>query len=150
MLPKLGHRNWIAVVDAAFPEMIAPGITTLTGGDLEGVLLALEEYRHVRYHAFVDSELWHIHERDLSGIDSFRGRLNRLLEGVQTTYLPHNGIIEMLDKAAQTFRVVIVKTDSMLPYTSLFLRLECGYWDEQAENRLRERILIGDVAFQTK
>ena len=44
----------------------------------------------------------------------------------------------MLDEAGQTFRVLIIKTDMTLPYTSVFLQLDCGYWTAEAEKRLRE------------
>ena len=140
LLPRLGHRNWIAVVDSAFPELVAPGVTTFVGGDLEGTLRALEACSHVRYDAFLDSELDYLDERESVGIQAYRDRLDRFLEGVPTTRLPHERIIHMLDEAARTYRVVVIKTDARLPYTSLFLRLECGYWDERAESRLRERI----------
>jgi hypothetical protein len=49
----------------------------------------------------------------------------------------------MLDKAAETFRVLVLKTDLALPYTSVFLELDCGYWSPGAERRLREAMKAG-------
>ena len=49
-------------------------------------------------------------------------------------------IIERLDEAARTFDVLIVKTDMALPYTSVFLELDCGYWSGESESALRERM----------
>lgn len=140
ILPRLGHRNWIAVVDAAFPEMVAPGATTVIGGDIESVLALLSEQRHVRAEPFLDSELAQMTDEDAPGISDFRTRLEARLQGIPVQRLPHDEIIAMIDAAAQTFRVVVVKTPVLLPYTSLFLRLECGYWNAAAEARLRERI----------
>jgi hypothetical protein len=42
-----------------------------------------------------------------------------------------------LDEAGKTFNVLILKTNLTLPYTSVFLELDCGYWSEEAEQRLR-------------
>ena len=50
---------------------------------------------------------------------------------------PHEDIIAQLDEAGNTFQVIIIKTDLVLPYTSVFLQLDCGYWSAEAENALR-------------
>ena len=42
--------------------------------------------------------------------------------------------------AGATFRVLIIKTDMTLPYTSVFCELDCGYWSAAAEQRLREAL----------
>ena len=129
LLPSLGHRNWVAVVDAAYPEMVAPGVTTITGGDLESVVKALDAARHVRVEAFLDTELDYLSEEDCAGVDAFRVRTARLLAGHAVVKRPHEELIEAVAKAAANFRVLIVKTDRRIPYTSVFFRLECGYWD---------------------
>ena len=46
----------------------------------------------------------------------------------------------MLDQSAQLFRVLIIKTEMTIPYTSVFFELDCGYWNADAEQRLREAI----------
>lgn len=149
LMPCLGHRNWIAVVDAAFPDLIAPGMTSLTGPGLVDVLRAIERTSHVRPVAFLDVELEHLTEADVPGIEGFRHDLMELLDGVPVRHLPHEKIIQQLADAGQTFRVVVVKTPATMPYTSVFIRLECGYWDEESEARLRDRMLgltdLGDT-----
>jgi len=37
--------------------------------------------------------------------------------------------------------VLVIKTDMTIPYTSVFFELDCGYWDSDAEKRLREGML---------
>ena len=38
-LPLLGHRNWIMIVDSAYPLQVSPGVETIeTGADLPQVL----------------------------------------------------------------------------------------------------------------
>jgi hypothetical protein len=54
--------------------------------------------------------------------------------------LPHEDIIGKLDKAGKTFKVLIIKTPLAIPYTSLFLELDCGYWGPESEMKLREAI----------
>ena len=54
--------------------------------------------------------------------------------------MPHEEIIGELAKASKLFNVLILKTDMALPYTSVFLRLECGYWDAGKEKALREAL----------
>ena len=58
LLPLLGHRNWILVVDKAFPLQSAPGMTN-------------------------------------------------------------------------------IKTEHIMPYTSVFIELDCGYWSAEKEATLR-------------
>jgi hypothetical protein len=36
--------------------------------------------------------------------------------------------------------VLVIRTISALPYSSVFLELQPGYWDSDSEQRLRQRI----------
>ncbi|QDU35988.1 hypothetical protein Mal4_02710 [Maioricimonas rarisocia] len=148
-LPLLGHRNWIVVADSAYPAQTAPGIRTVyTGAEqldaVRKVLAAVEEARHVRGTVFVDAELPHVPEEFAGGISEYRDGLEKALDGQQVTRLPHGEIIEQLDEAGQTFRVLLLKTDLTLPYTSVFIRLDCGYWSDDAEKQLRKAIEAAD------
>jgi hypothetical protein len=51
--------------------------------------------------------------------------------------LPHEQLIAKVNEAASAFQVVIVKTNTTLPYTSVFLELDCAYWDDEREALLR-------------
>ena len=141
-LPVLGHRNWICVVDAAYPDQIAPGVVTIaTGTDhetlLREVLADIAYQHHVRPVAVVDRELEAVAESDAPGISAYRRDLPVLLTGLPVERRPHEDIIHDLDKAGNLVRVVILKSTGTLPYTSVFLRLECGYWTAESEARLR-------------
>jgi hypothetical protein len=144
-LPLLGHRNWIVVADSAYPSQTAPGIKTIYTGekqlDVVGtVLTAVEKAKHVRGSVFVDAELPHVPEKFANGISDYRAGLKEALKGQQVTPLPHSEIIEKLDGAGKTFHVLLLKTDLTLPYTSVFIRLDCGYWSDDAEKQLRTAI----------
>jgi hypothetical protein len=141
-LPLLGHRNWIVVVDSAYPLQTSPGVETIeTNSDaptvLEAVLKAVSSAPHVRPILYTDAELPFVAEADAPGITAYRAALKKALGGKTTESLPHEQIIAKLDEAGKTFHVLILKTHLTLPYTSLFLQLQCGYWSADAEARLR-------------
>jgi hypothetical protein len=54
--------------------------------------------------------------------------------------MTHMEIIEKLDESAKLFNVLLFKTDLTLPYTSVFVELDCGYWDGDKEARLRKAL----------
>ena len=144
-LPLYGHRNLIAIVDSAYPAQCRPGIETIATGQsqtavLREVLAALREAQHVRPRVYLDQELDFVAESDGPGISAYRDEVKTLLKNLPVESLPHEAIIAKLDQTAQTFNVLILKTDLKLPYTSVFIQLECGYWTDDAERRLRSSI----------
>lgn len=144
-LPTLGHRNWIVVVDMAYPLQSRAGIETIyLGGQqvsaVRQVLEAIDTAPHVQGKVHLDAELEHVPEADAPGITAYRDELQRLFEGRHVSRLPHEQLIEQLDAAAQTFHVLIIKTDMVIPYTSVFIELDCGYWNADKEARLREKM----------
>ena len=141
-LPLLGHRNWIVVADAAYPWQTSPGVQTVATGAqqldvVKEVLSALGKTKHVRPAVYVDKELESVAEEDAPGIAHYRRDLAALLGGRQVKREPHKEIIKKLDAAGQAFHVLLLKTEHTQPYTSVFLELDCGYWSEAAEKRLR-------------
>jgi hypothetical protein len=142
-LPRYGHRNWIVVADSAYPSQSQSGIETIVtnAGQFEvvrAVLDGLQNQRHVRPMIYLDAELPFVEERDAPGIDQYRKELTTLLAGRTTQSLPHEAIIDQLDVAGEKFNVLVLKTNLTLPYTSVFIELDCGYWSAEQEARLRE------------
>ena len=144
-LPLLGHRNWIAVVDSAYPLQTSMGIETVeTNSDqldvVRTVLDQLSKAKHVRPVIFTDAELAAVPESDAPGVTGYREALGKIMSGQKTQSLPHEEIIAKLDEAGKTFRILVLKTNLTIPYTSVFLRLDCGYWSADQEKRLREKM----------
>jgi len=144
-LPIFGHRNWIVVADAAYPAQSSPGIETILSGvgqqaAIKSVLARLRTCKHLRPVIHVDRELALVDEKDAPGIDSYRNWLKGALKGLSVTMTPHDEIISRLDHAARMFSVLIVKSTMTIPYTSVFIELDCGYWDANSEARLRARV----------
>ncbi|MGH9563929.1 MAG: hypothetical protein ACRD3S_20955, partial [Terracidiphilus sp.] len=124
------------------------GIETLyTGADhfelIENVLGAIDASSHIRANLYLDAELKFVAEKDALGVSAYRDKMNRLLAGRPTRELAHEQIIGRLDEAAKLFRILILKSTLAIPYTSVFLELGCGYWNEEAERRLREAEAMG-------
>ena len=141
-LPLYGHRNWIVIADSAYPAQSRAGIETVVSGAeqmdvLKQVLSALSASPHVRPIIYTDRELSFVPEQGAPGIGNYRQQLNALLKGKSVQSLPHEEIISKLDQAGQTFRVLIIKTNLTIPYTSVFLQLDCAYWSAEAEQKLR-------------
>jgi D-ribose pyranose/furanose isomerase RbsD len=140
-LTLLGHRNWIVIADAAYPASSSAGIETVVakGDPMDAVRHVLEQVSacsHVRANIYMDLELDFVDEQDAPGVGCYRQELAALLKDPLT--LPHEQILSKLDQCARMFRVLIIKTELTIPYTSVFLELDCGYWNAEAEQRLRE------------
>ncbi len=144
-LPLMGHRNWIVVADSAYPWQSSAGIETIvTGQDhvavVRGVLEAIAGSRHVRPVVHLDAELPFVAEAHAPGVTACREALAAALSGIEAVSLPHEEIIALLDGAGRAFRILLLKTTLALPYTSVFVRLDCGYWSAEAEAALRAGI----------
>ena len=142
-LRRLGHRNWIVIVDSAYPQQTSPGIETVyvAGDQLEVIRLVLAEVaktKHVRPEIFTDAELKFVPEKNAPGVTEYRAGLEKVLAGKAAQALPHEQIIGRLDEAGKTFKVLVFKTKLTVPYTSVFLQLDCGYWSAEAERELRD------------
>jgi hypothetical protein len=144
LLPLFGHRNWIVVADSAYPAQSNPGIETIyTGEDhlrlLGKVLHSVAAQPHVRANIYMDAELMQVPEKDAAGVTEHRSEIANLV-GWKARLLEHEQIIAKLDESAKLFNIVILKSTLAIPYTSVFLQLECGYWNQDAEERLRKSI----------
>jgi len=144
-LPALGHRNWIVVADSAFPLQISPGIETIVTNEdhfavLEKVLKAVDGAKHIRPKIWLDKELSFVPESLAPGADEARRRLDEMLKGRGAAPVLHADLIARLDEVGRTFKIVMVKTTLAVPYTSVFLELDCGYWGPDAEAKMRERM----------
>ena len=141
-LPAMGHRNWIVVADAAFPLQISPGMEVVVSNEdhfavLDKVLKALDASKHVRPHVYLDKELDFVPENLAPGMNACRDRLKAAIRKYDPKPVLHEELIARLDQVAKTFRILMIKTNLTLPYTTVFLELDCGYWGPEAEAKMR-------------
>ncbi len=150
-LSLLGHRNWILIVDSAYPLQSSPGVETVETDApqtevLRHVLASLDRTIHLRPDVFLDKELSYVPEEDASGISAYRRELQAILGSYAVESLPHEQLIGRVDEAGKTMHVLVLKTRIAIPYSSIFIRLNCKYWGDDAEKRMRARMAKGEPA----
>jgi hypothetical protein len=142
---QLGYRNWIVIAEASFPAHNRPGIRQVNSSadipeTLDYVLKTLEKTEHVRPQVYLTRELRAVENDFAPGIDELRKRLKDALHGHEATELDQQSLLTLLQDANRSFDVLVIRTSTALPYSSVFLELQPGYWDVDSETRLRERI----------
>lgn len=141
-LPLMGHRNWIVVVDSAYPLQSSPGVETVeTSSDqlavVDYILGAIKASKHVRPLVHTDAELHYVPESRAPGVEQYRKDLKSRLDGIPTDSVLHQKLIDQLNALGKDFHVLILKTNMTIPYTSVFLQLDCKYWSAESEAELR-------------
>jgi len=127
-LPLYGHRNWLVIADSAYPAQSKQAIETMVVDEeqvavLEQTLAILGSCKHIQPIIYMDKELNFVSDDDAPGISSYRRELGALLKGHEVHTLPHEEIISTLDRVGDKFRVLLIKTNMRIPYTSVFLEL---------------------------
>ncbi len=142
---QLGYRNWIVIAEASFPAHSRPGLRQVNASAdipevVDYVLQTLEQTESVKPQVYVTRELRAVENDFAPGIDEHRKHLQDSLHGHETTELDQESLLTLLEDANRSFDVLVIRTPTALPYTSVFLELQPGYWDVDSEARLRNRI----------
>jgi len=142
-LPLLGHRNWILVVDKAFPAQNAPGIQVVNTCEellpvLKYTLDQISQSTHVKPIIYTDKELNFITPELEPGIEPFKNSLQEVLKGADVQTILHDSVFMKIDEASKLFKVLVLKTEGTIAYSSVFLNLDCKYWTGEKENALRQ------------
>lgn len=136
-----GHRNWILVVDKAFPQQ--PGMQIINTGQkilpvLETVLARIKSSTHVKPVIFKDAELQYITDSLTDGANKYKADLGKLLGGFAVYPLLHDSVFVKMEASAKLFSITVLKTEEVIPYSSVFIQLDCAYWGKEQELKLRE------------
>lgn len=139
---RAGDRNWIVIADSAFPELAKPGSKTLLAtAEIPEVLAAVLEDigsdEHVRPRIYMSDEIIHVSNDLAPGADEHRESIESQIAGREIIHLRQRLMLILLDDAQATHRVLVIKTPTTIPYGAVFLELESGYWDREAEQQLR-------------
>jgi hypothetical protein len=150
-MPLLGHRNWILIVDSAYPLQASDGIETIETNASQSqviryVLAAIDRSIHVRPLIYMDAELPYVPEQDAPGATAYRYEIKQLFRDFPIEQLPHERIISTVDETSKQFHILVLKTNMAIPYTSVFIRLDCKYWSADAEARMRAKMNSGEPA----
>lgn len=141
-LPLLGHRNWILVVDKAFPLQTSSGMTYVDSGSdlptvLSHVLTSVNGSSHARPIVYRDAEMALLDEQLVPGVDRFKARIDSILGNLPVQQLPHEAVFRKMDETTKLFQVLVIKTEGTIPYSSVFIELDCAYWNADHEKLLR-------------
>ncbi len=144
-LPYLGHRNWILVVDAAYPLQSSAGIKTIISGEeitdvAETVLKHIENVNHITPIVYQDKEFSYMKNQWSPKCETLRDEMATILAPYNPNVIMHDDIFTRLDTASELFNVVVIKTNCITPYSSVFIELDCGYWNSSAESALRDEM----------
>ncbi len=142
---QLGYRNWIVIAEASFPAFSRPGVRQVTAPveipeALDHVIHVMERTEYTRPNFYLASELRSVENDYAPGINHFRERVRASLHGHETIRIDHESLMILLEDTHRNFDVLVIRTQTALPYSSVYLELLPGYWDADSEARLRERI----------
>lgn len=144
-LLQLGARNWVVVADPAYPLPAGVGVVSITVpantvDTFREVLDLLEIEGAVVPRIWVSHELSVVPEERAPGITRHRQELEKLLLG-RFHYAVNSRVIDMqLAQAAKDFRILYIRTSTRLPYSSIAIELDSGYWNSDAEAEVQQRV----------
>jgi hypothetical protein len=104
------------------------------------VLGVIDRSIHVRPVITMDAELPFVPEDDAPGVSKYRTEIKDALQNYPVDSLPHERVLANIEEASKHFNILVLKTNMAVPYTSVFIRLDCKYWSADAEKRLRAKM----------
>lgn len=142
---QLGYRNWIVIAEASFPAHSRPGVSQVNADAeipevVDYVLNALEKTQHVKPNIYLTREMRSVENDVAPGIDVLKAQIKEALHGHESTEIDQQSLLTLIESAQSSFDVLVIRTNTALPYTSVFLELQPGYWDAESEKQLRQRI----------
>lgn len=141
----LGNRNWIVIADESFPLHTRRGVRTLLVEKeipevLSGVIDVLESQQHVTPVFYRTRELGFIENDNAPGIDTYRSNITEALRGYEIRDFQYRYLSVVLEDDSKKFAVLVIKTKTALPYSSIFIELDSGFWDQSSEQKLRSKM----------
>ena len=71
------------------------------------------------------------------GVTELRKQITASFAKDQVPSIPHTEVMTRIDEAGKTFRILFIKTTATIPYTSVYMRLDCGYMSDDVERKIR-------------
>lgn len=141
-LPIFGEGNWVIVADTSFPLLAKPGIETIrVPDDLAGAVNSMEGIfqmnKRLRPTFHLCSELDFVAEQD-ENAKAYLEQIREILPAEGVERISRQKMIDAVLETADDRRVLVIKTDSMVPYGAVAMRLAPGFWNAEQEAKLRE------------
>jgi hypothetical protein len=131
------------VVDKAFPSLSSPNIEVVYADvdirtALDTTIKMLENATHVKPIIYIDKEFAYITEKELTGITEFRTKAHASIQSFNPSELVHDDVFGRVNEISSMFKVLVIKTNETVPYSSVFIELDCKYWSGEKETALRK------------
>lgn len=141
----LGARNWIVIAEASYPVYAGTGVQTMavdapSDAVFMEVLDILESEGKLIPRIWICKEMEAVAEDYAPGIRKYRQSIGKLIPGRFHYSLPNRIINSQVEDAIKQFRVLVIKTNTTLPYSNIAIELDSGYWSADSEAELRDRI----------
>jgi hypothetical protein len=88
----------------------------------------------------MDAELPFVTEQQAPGVTKYRSEIKNALGNLPAHSVLHEQLIQNMNQTSNSFHILILKSTMTIPYTSVFLRLDCKYWSDADEQQLRQAI----------
>ncbi len=129
--------NWQTKLHQQLPLLtIETGATQLTVAS--AVLTALDRSNHVKPIIYLDAELPYVPQQSYPELNAYRENLKKTLQGRPIQSLPHEKILDKISEAGKDYKILVLKTTMTMPYTSVFLQLDCKYCTDEGEQKIRQ------------
>lgn len=141
----LGIQNWIIIAESSFPVVSRGGVRTLVVDAevpelVDYVVNHLERSENVTPSFNTARELPFVSNDRAPGIDQFRKDLKTALHGHEVRQMDNRSLSLLAHSDASKFAVLVLKSKTALPYSSVFIELDSGYWDRGSEDDLRREM----------
>ncbi len=142
---SLGYGNWVVIADASYPHHNKWGVDVINVSAevpevVDALINEIESTQHVKPLFYLPRELRLIAQEQAPGIELYRDQLKASLHGHAPRELEERILNGLVKTSAEEYNVLVIKTQTSLPYSSVFIEMDSGYWDTDAEIKLREAI----------
>lgn len=143
--PLLGHRNWIVVTDMAYPLQTKEGVLTYYADKpytevVRWVKSRIGRMPHVYAHVYRDEEYRFLNEDICPGIEELKKEMEQCIPEDSVVFCRHEELLTRMDSVSNLYRVIVIKTPLLKPYTSVFWELDCKYWGQEKQLLLQEKM----------
>ena len=116
------------MMDGEIPEVV------------DGVMQSLDAAQRVSPRVYVARELAHVPNDRAPGIDAYRKDLEKAVHGFPMRSMEYRSLSLLLEDSSKKFSVLVLKTRTALPYSSVFIELDSAYWDGESESEMRKKM----------
>jgi hypothetical protein len=81
-----------------------------------------------------------VQEDDYPGVADIRDEIARTFDQTRLSSIPHAQVLSDIHEVGKTFRILLIKTNSTIPYTSVYMRLDCGYMTDEVDHQIRNSV----------